>query len=47
MQEEEKEWKGQILNIASRDDQVTTSAKLLDIMHWYYGFNADLVEAIK
>ena len=29
-----------------RDDQITTSAKLLDTMHEYYGFSADLIEAM-
>ena len=29
-----------------RDDQIITNAKLLDIMHKSYGFNADLTEAI-
>ena len=41
-----KKKKGQILYIVGRDDQITTSAKLLDIMHKSYGFNADLIEAI-
>ena len=38
--------KGQILYIADRSKQITTSAKLLDIAHKSYGFNADLIEAI-
>ena len=29
-----------------RIDQITTSAKLLDITQKFYGFNADLIEAI-
>ena len=29
-----------------RDDQITTSAKLFDITHESYRFNADLIEAI-
>ena len=29
-----------------RDDQLATSPKLLDISYKYYGFNADLIEAI-
>ena len=41
-----KKKKGQILYIAGRDDQITTSAKLLDITNEFYGFNADLLEAI-
>ena len=28
------------------DDQVATSAKLLDITHKYYSFSADLIETI-
>ena len=32
--------------IMGRDDQITTIAKLLDITHESYGFNADLIEAI-
>ena len=42
---EEKE-KEQILYIMGRDDQIATSAKLLDITHESYGFNADLLEII-
>ena len=38
--------KGQILYIMGRDDQITTSAKLLDITHVPYGFNADLIDTI-
>ena len=38
--------KGQILYITGRDDQITTSAKSLDITHKSYRFNADLIEAI-
>ena len=38
--------KGQILYITGRDDQITTSAKSLDIMHKSYWFNTDLIEAI-
>ena len=38
--------KGQILYITGWDDQINTSAKLLDIMYKYYGFNADLIEVI-
>ena len=41
-----KKKKGQILYNTGRDDQITTSVKLLDIMHKSYGFNADLIEAI-
>ena len=29
-----------------RDDQITTSAKFLDIKHKSYGFSADIIEAI-
>ena len=35
-----------ILYIAYRNDQVTTSAKSLDIVYEPYGFNADLIEVI-
>ena len=38
-----KKEKGQILYITNRDNQITTSAKLLDITHESYGFNADLI----
>ena len=38
--------KKKILYIIGRDDQITTSAKLLDIAHKSYGSNADLIEAI-
>ena len=41
-----KNKKGQILCIMGRDDQIATSAKLLDIMHKSYGFSADLIETI-
>ena len=43
---EEEKGKGQILYIRGRDEQITTSAKLLGITHESYGFNADLIEAI-
>ena len=44
--DEDKKKKGQILyDQIARDDQIATSAKLLDIMHESYGFNADLIEA--
>ena len=46
LNEDAKKKKGQILYIAGRDDQITTSAKLLDITHGFYGFNADLIEVI-
>ena len=36
----------QILYIAGRDDQISTSAKLLDITDESYGFITDLIEAI-
>ena len=32
--------------MCGRVDQITTNAKLLDIMQKSYGFNADLIEAI-
>ena len=38
--------KQKILYITGRDDQIATSAKLFDITHEYYGFNANLIEAI-
>ena len=41
-----KEKQGQILCIMGRNDQITTSAKLFDITHEFYGFNADLIETI-
>ena len=41
-----KKKKGQILYIAGRDDQIAISAKLLDIMHKFYGFRSDLIETI-
>ena len=41
---EKKIW--QILYIVGRDDQITIFAKLLDILHESYGFNADLIEVI-
>ena len=41
-----KKNKGQILYITGRDDQIPTSAKLLDIMYKSYEFIADLIEAI-
>ena len=41
-----KNKKGQILCIMGRDDQIATSAELLDIMHKSYGFSADLIETI-
>ena len=41
-----KKKKGQIPYITSRDDQIATSAKLLDITHAPYGFNADLIDTI-
>ena len=46
LNEDAKKKKGQILYNTGRDDQITTSVKLLDIMHKSYGFNADLIEAI-
>ena len=45
LNEDVKKKKGQILYITGRDDQIATSAKLLDIMYKFYGFNADLIEA--
>ena len=38
--------KGQVLYTSGRDDQICTSAKLLDITYKSYGFLADLIEAI-
>ena len=35
--------KGQILYIAGWDNQITTSAKLLDTTYKSYGFNANLL----
>ena len=46
LNEDAKKKKGQILYITCRDDQITTSAKLLDILYKSYGYNADLIEAI-
>ena len=43
-----KKKKGWILHITSRDDQIATSAKLLDITDsGFYGFSADLIETDK
>ena len=42
-----KKKKGQILYIVGRDDQIAIIVKLLYIMHESYGFNANLIEAIK
>ena len=39
-----KKTKEQILYIVGRDNQITTSAKSLDITHEYYGFSADLIQ---
>ena len=41
-----KKKKGQILYIAGRGNQIAISAKLFDIMHESYGFNAELIETI-
>ena len=41
-----KQQKVQILYITGRDDQIATTAQLLDIMHESYEFNTDLIEAI-
>ena len=46
LNEDAKKKKGQILYITGTDNQIATSAKLCDIMHESYGFNADLIEAI-
>ena len=46
LNEDAKKKKKQILYTAGRDDQITISAKLLDITHQSYGFTADLIEAI-
>ena len=35
-----------ILCIVGRDDQITTHAKLLDIMYNSYGFNANPIDTI-
>ena len=34
-----------VLYIVGKDDQIATIAKLLDILHKSYGFNADQIEA--
>ena len=41
-----KKKKGQILRIAGKEDQIATSAKLLDTMHQSYEFNTVLIEVI-
>ena len=41
-----KKKQGQILYIASRDDQITTSASLLDITHEFYGFSPNVIQTI-
>ena len=46
LDEDAKKKKQQILYIMGRDNQIATSAKLLDIMYESYGFNADLIEPI-
>ena len=38
--------KGQILYIASGNDQIANSAKLFDITHESYTFGAELIETI-
>ena len=38
--------KGQILYNGVRDDQIATSAKLLDIAHESHGFSDDLTETV-
>ena len=46
LNEDAKKKKGQVLYIMGKDDQIVTSAKLLDIMHESYGFSADLIGAL-
>ena len=43
LNEDAQKEKGQILYITGRADQIATSAKLRDITHESYGFNADLL----
>ena len=46
LNEDAKKKKGQIPYITGRDDQIATSANLLDFTEESCGFNADLIEAI-
>ena len=46
LKKDTKKKKGQILYMASWDNQITTNAKSLDIIHESYECNADLIEAI-
>ena len=46
LNEDAKKERGQIQYIAGRNHQIATNAKLFDIMHEFYGFNAELIEAI-
>ena len=46
LNDDAKKKKGQILFITGRGDQITTSAKLLDITYESYVFSANLIEAI-
>ena len=43
LNEDAKKKKKEIGQIAGGDDQIATSAKLLDSMEESYGFNADLI----
>ena len=43
---QKKEEKAMLLYTLGSDDQITTSAKLLDIMYESYGFSRDLIETI-
>ena len=43
LNENTKKKKGWILYMKGRDDQITTSAKLLDFKCTFYGFNGDLI----
>ena len=46
LNEDAKKERGQIQYIAGRNHQIATNAKLFDITHEFYGFNAELTEAI-
>ena len=46
LNEDAKKKRGQIPYIGSGDDQITTSAKSLDIMYKFYEFSDDLIETI-
>ena len=44
--DEDAKKKGKPYILRNRDDQITASAKLLDITHKSYGFSGDVIEII-